>query len=49
MKIKDRNKQILRMRKNRYKLREIGDKFGLTKQRVGQILRKLSTDRALQK
>lgn len=39
MKNKKRLKEIKRMRKNRYKLREIGEKFGITKQRVYQILK----------
>lgn len=36
-KLTDRNKQIKRMRKQRYTLREIGEKFGITKVRVRQI------------
>ena len=30
--------QMVEMRKNRYKLREIGEKFNVSKQRVYQIL-----------
>ena len=33
-----RNKEIVELRKNRYKLREIGDKYNLTKERVRQII-----------
>jgi DNA-directed RNA polymerase sigma subunit (sigma70/sigma32) len=32
-----RNKEILQMRQNRYTLREIGNKFGISKERVRQI------------
>ena len=33
-----RNKQILKLRANRFKLKEIGEKFGITKERVRQII-----------
>src|SRR3990167_3171196 len=33
-----RNKQILKLRENRFKLREIGEKFGITRERVRQII-----------
>ncbi len=36
-KLTERNKQIKRMRKQRYTLREIGEKFNITKVRVRQI------------
>lgn len=36
---KKRRKDIIRMRRNRYKLREIAEKYGITKQRVYQILK----------
>ena len=35
-----RNKEILQMRQNRYKLREIAEKFGVSKERVRQITSK---------
>ena len=34
---KKRNIEIYKMRKDRYTLREIGEKFGITKARVAQI------------
>ena len=34
---KQRNKEISKMRENRYTLREIGNKFGISKERVRQI------------
>ena len=35
--IKNRNEDIWVMRKDRYTLREIGEKYGVTKERVRQI------------
>lgn len=35
----DRNKQIKKMRKQRYTMREIGERFNIGKQRVYQILK----------
>lgn len=40
-----REKDILKMRLNRYKLREIGEKYHISKQRVYQILRRLDKKR----
>lgn len=37
--LKQRKKEILKMRANRYKLREIAVKYGITVGRVWQILK----------
>ena len=38
--LEQRDKEIVELRKNRYKLEEIGNKYGITKERVRQIVLK---------
>lgn len=40
MKTNKRYKEMLKMRKNRYTLQEIGDKYGLTRQGVFYVLKR---------
>jgi len=37
--LEERNKDIVELRKNRWKLREIGLKYNISRERVRQILR----------